>query len=80
MSSGGEDDVPVGGGEEGHGKPVADARVGKTEGDNFFCDHRQISARWIVLSKEPSAADQDGNGDDDDNGFDDDGACKGGEP
>ena len=45
MSSGGEDDVPVGGGEESHGKPVADARVGKTEGDNFFCDHRQISAR-----------------------------------
>ena len=47
MSSGGEDDVPVGGGEEGHGKPVADARVGKTEGDNFFCNRRQISARWI---------------------------------
>ena len=77
MSSGGEDDVPVGGGEESHGKPVADARVGKTEGDNFFCDHRQISARWM-----------DGNSDDDDdddNGFDDDecaddGLCKGGEP
>ena len=52
----------------------------------FFCNRRQISARWIVLSKEPSAADQDGNGDDDDdNGFDDDecaddGLCKGGEP
>ena len=78
MSSGGEDDVPVGGGEKGHGKPIADAWVGKTKGDNFFCDHRQIYARWI-----------DGNGDDDDNdddnGFDDDecaddGLCKGGEP
>ena len=49
----------------------------------FFCNQRQISARWIVLSKEPSAADQDGNGDDDDdddNGFDNDGLCKGGEP